>query len=261
MAVYSSHANVTATASLTTRLAINQKYGAFDFHEWVLSHLLFQPGMDVLDVGCGTGVHALQALRTMDGVGSVSAIDLSAESVETLKREARTYRNLDAVVADMKDLGSVIREKFRVKTYNLAYSVYALWYAHDHSGVLDAMRKALRPGSRLVVCTPNAPNGLREFIKRLGQPRPELDQVTTFGPNVLEPYFRAYFDDVTIHMRRNVMRISEEDDVLQFYRAAGYYDPELEPRVKKQVAMEIKMNGFFPFEKNNYLIQGVVPRG
>src|SRR5205814_3060523 len=119
----------------------------------------------------------------------------------------------------------------------------------------DTMRKSVRSGGRLIVCTPHAPNGLREFIKRLGQPRPDLDQVTSFGPNVLEPYFRAYFDDVTIHMRRNVMHILEENDVLQFYRAAGYYDPDLEPRLKKQVAMEIEMNGFFPFEKNNYLIQ------
>jgi len=257
MGVYSSHANVTATGSLNTRLEINQKYGAFDFHQWVISRLAFRPGADVLDVGCGTGVQALRALEAVGESGSVSATDLSAGSVDTLKKNAANYRNLDTLVGDMKDLAGMIAEKFRVKRYDLAYSVYALWYSTDHFGVLDAMRNSLKPGGRLVVCTPNAPNGLRETIKRLGQPRPELDQATNFGPNVLEPYFRAYFDSIVIHLRRNAMHITDVEDVLRFYRSTGYYDAQLEPRLKKHAELEIELNGYFLFEKNNYLIEGI----
>lgn len=222
---------------------------------------MFRPGMDVLDVGCGTGVHILKALDTLNGTGSVSALDLSAGSVGTLSQAAQGHRNLDVVVANMNDLAHIIQQTFRIKTYDLAYSIYTLWYATDHFGVLDAMRHALRPGGHLVICTPNAPNGLREVIKRLGQPRPELDQVTSFGPQVLEPYFRAYFDDVSIHLRRNTMHITDPDDVIEFYRSTGYYDPDLEPRLRRYVDGQIEINGFFPFEKNNYLIKAAVPRG
>lgn len=261
MAPYSSHANVTATGSLTTRLAINQKYGAFDFHEWVLSHLAFRPGLDILDVGCGTGVHAIKALGIMNNTGSVSAMDLSVDSIAVLRENASAYHNLEATAGDMGDLDRIIHEKFHHQSYDLAYSVYALWYARDHFGVLDTMRKFLRPGGRLLICTPNAPNGLRELLKRLGQPRPELDQVTEFGPNVLEPYFRAYFDDVSISLRRNLLRITEIGDAIEFYRSTGYHDPSVEPRLKAQVELEIGLNGFFAFEKNNYLISGSVSRG
>ena len=138
MAHYSSHANVTATDSLTTRLAINEKYGAFDFHSWVLSHLAFRPGTDVLDVGCGTGVHAIKALEIMNNAGSVSAMDLSADSVAVLQERARRYSNLETAVGDMGDLGRIIHERFHVQSYDLAYSVYALWYARDHFSVLDS---------------------------------------------------------------------------------------------------------------------------
>jgi SAM-dependent methyltransferase len=259
MPVYSSHVNVTATDSLENRLEINAQYGSFDFHEWVLSKLGFKPGMDILDVGCGTGIHAIEGLKALRGQGSASAVDLSADSVKILQENGKGYGNLDALVGDMQDLSATIEKQFRVKRYDLAYSVYALWYGQDHYGTLDAMRAALKGGGRLVVCTPNAPNGLRETIKRLGHPRPDLDQVTSFGAHVLEPYFRAYFDSPVVHLRRNLLRITSTEDVLRFYRSTGYYDPAIAKRLERAAKLEIEMNGYFGFEKNIYLIEGVAP--
>lgn len=259
MPSYSSHINVTATDSLENRLEINAKYGPFNFHEWLLSRVGFRPGMDILDVGCGTGIHAMAALKALGGRGTVSAMDLSADSVKILKENGAGHSNLDAVVGNMKDLAAIIANQFHIKRYDLIYSVYALWYCPDHFGVLDAMRGALKPGGRLVVCTPNAPNGLREAIKRLGHPRPDLDQVTNFGSNVLEPYFRAYFDETVIHLRRNILRITSTDDVLRFYKSTGYYDPAIARQLESLAKLEIEMNGYFAFEKNIYFIEGIAP--
>lgn len=258
MSTYALQPNVIATDSLQTRLDVNARYGSFNFHEWILEQLDVKPGMDVLDVGCGTGIHALEALEILNGKGSVSAMDLSLASVALLNEKASTHKNSQTTVGDMKDLASLISNKFKVKKYDLAYSIYALWYCSDHFAVLDAMRKSLKPKGRLLVCTPNEPNGLREVIKLLGHPRPDLDQVTNFGPNVLEPYFRAYFDSVVIHLRRNMMRITNVEDVLRFYKSTGYYDAQIAKKLKKRVEMDIEVNGFFAFEKNVYLIEGVL---
>jgi SAM-dependent methyltransferase len=247
--------NVTATDSLETRLEINARYAAFDFHAWVIERLAPRPHMDVLDVGCGTGVHALRILDVFGANGTVSAFDLAADSVMELRRKAGDVAKLYSVVGDMKDTLQIIA-RFPVCRYDLAYSVYALWYSPDHHVTLDAMRLSLKPRGRLVVCTPNAPNGLRETLKRCGFRRPELEQATHFGPNVLEPYFRAHFEDVRIFMRRNVLRITSTDDVLAFFRATGYYDPALEAYLKRQAEIEIEYRGYFAFEKNNYLIEG-----
>ena len=66
---YREHQNVTATDSLKTRLAINSRYAAFDFHEWVMEHLAAKPNMDVLDVGCGRiGLRALEPDLDITGV-------------------------------------------------------------------------------------------------------------------------------------------------------------------------------------------------
>jgi SAM-dependent methyltransferase len=253
---YREHPNVTATNSLDTRLEINARYAAFDFHAWITEHLGPRPNMDVMDVGCGTGAQALRILDVLHGDGTISAFDLSADSVMELRRKAADSTNLHTTVGDMKDAAQIIA-KFPVCRYDLAYSIYALWYSPDHHATLDAMRLSLKPRGRLVVSTPNAPNGLRETLKRLGLKRPELDQATHFGPNLLEPYFRAHFDDVRIFLRRNELRITSTDDVLAFFRAAGYYEPALEPSLKRQADTEIDNRGYFAFEKNNYLIEGV----
>lgn len=255
---YREHANVTATDSLETRLQINKRYAAFDFHAWVLKHLAVQPSMDVLDVGCGVGTHSLRILEQLQDNGTVSAFDLSAESVEKLRQGGGDRRGLSTAVGDMKDAAQTIA-RFPVRRYDLAYSIYALWYSPDHIATLDAMRLALKPHGRLLVCTPNAPNGLRETLKRFGLRRPELDQATHFGPNFLEPYFRAYFEDVRVFLRRNDLHITSADDVLAFFRAAGYYDSALEPLLKRQAEVDIANQGYFSFEKNNYLIEGLAP--
>lgn len=254
-----SQSNITDNSSLNTRLDLNHRYGKFDFDSWVAENYHFSEGMDVLDVGCGNGAQALQALAAVGSRGSVSAIDISKESVDQMMAMARSPSNLEGVVADMRDLALVIRDRFKVRRYDVAHSTYALWYAGEHVRVLEAMRSALKPNGRLIVTTPGHPNGLRELVKRLGKPTPLLDPVTSFGPNVLAPYFQSSFVDVKIHLRRNYIDIPSAEEVLRFFRATAYYFQDIESRLMRQVQLEIDERGFFRFEKNNYMIIGEQP--
>ncbi len=248
--------NIVSNASLRTRLDLNQRYSRFDFHQWVFDRYGFAPGMDVLDVGCGNGAQAMRALEIVGRNGSVSALDLSRESIDELKSKAQGYPNLEAHVADMADLEPLLRTRLRIKTYDLAHSTYALGYALQPIPVLDAMRRALKAGGRLIVTTPIDPNSLRELAKRYGQPVPRLDQIGRMPGSVLEPYFRAYFARVTIHLQRNVLRIPRPDDVIEFFRSTAYYDASLEPIIRAHAAVDIESRGFFGFEKNNFMIVG-----
>ena len=208
--------NITANDSLTTRLDFNRRHAKFDFHAWVDERYAFSEGEHVLNVGCGSGAQALTALAAVGPNGSVSALDISANSVAALRRSVGVTPNLTAVIASMDQLEAVIAEQFQFKTYDIAHSTYALWYAQNHIVVLDAMRTALRAG-RLIVTTPNAPGG--GLAKRVSPPTPYWDLSTRFGPNVLEPYFRSYFPRVTIHLQRNALVVTDVDEVVRFYRA------------------------------------------
>ena len=248
----------TSTASLTTRLETNRKYSGADFHGWMLRHLDACPGMDVLDVGCGTGAQTLPLLDAVGPRGSVSALDISTESIVALAAAAKGRRNLEAVVSDMDAAADAI-SRFRVKRYDLAQSTYALYYAKEPLAVLAAMHAALKPAGRLAVCVPCAPHTLSEFIGRFIALPPAVVTGIRFGPDVVEPFFRHHFDEVDIHLLRNPMRIPETAAVMNFLRNTSYFDPSIEREAECAVAAEIAAKGTFAAEKNSYLVIGKKP--
>lgn len=252
-------ANITKNDSLNVRLHANKNFGSLDFHSWVFQNCAFQPGMDILDVGCGNGKQVIEALRVLGGRGSVTALDLSQESVDELRNTVGNPPNLELVVGDMRDLGRHIRDSFRVKTYDLAQSTYALFYGIEHIKILEAMRTALKPTGRLLVTTPVGPNGFRQLVNRLGFPTPELAPIDTFGPHVLEPYFRSFFSHVNIQIRRNLLKLPSLEAVRELYRSTAYHFEEAEEGLMRLVAAEIEARGYFAFEKNAYMIEGSNP--
>jgi SAM-dependent methyltransferase len=243
-----------SSASLAARLEINKKHQGADFHGWLLRHLDVRPGMDVLDVGCGTGAQTLKMVESVGPKGSVSALDISAESVAKLTAAGRA--NLQAEAADMDELAAVIAGRLAVKRFDLAQSTYALYYAKEPVAVLEAMLAALKPGGRLAVCVPNDPHTLSRFMAQFVMLPEAVVSCTKFGKDVLEPFFRAQFEEVTIHLLRNRSYISSAADVMTFLRNASYYDPAVEDRVLAAVEAEIAAKGSFLSEKNSLLIIG-----
>lgn len=246
-----------SSASLAARLEINRKHEGADFHGWLLGHLAAQPGMDVLDVGCGTGAQTLKMVDIVGPRGSVSAVDISPESIAKLN--AVGAPNLQAETADMDDLAALIERQLRIKRYDLAQSTYALYYAKRPATVLDAMFAAIKPGGRLAVCVPNDPHSLSRFMARFVSLPEAVVSCTKMGRELLEPYFRSHFDEVSIHLLRNRSRISSVADVMTFLRNTSYYDPTVESRVLAAVESEIAANGAFVSEKNSLLIVGRKP--
>ena len=61
------------TSDLLKRIDIHNKFGARDIDAWMLEILPLQAGMNILDVGCGTGTLALAAKRQAGPSGKVYA--------------------------------------------------------------------------------------------------------------------------------------------------------------------------------------------
>jgi ubiquinone/menaquinone biosynthesis C-methylase UbiE len=245
-----------SNASLEARLDVNQRFSSRDFHKWVLGHLAIRQGMDVLDVGCGNGAQSLAMLERVGETGSVSALDISEQSVLRLRGAAGDTERLQTVACDMMETANAIRNVFRHKIYDLAQSTYALYYAADPLTVLDSMRTSLKPGGRLAVCTPNDPHSLSLLCGRFLELPAEVVACGKFGPDVLEPYFRTYFDEIDIHLLRNEMRFTKVEDVLVLLRNAAYFEQAIEAHIAAEVTGEISKQGYFRSEKNSYLIVG-----
>ena len=190
--------------------------------------------------------------------GSVSSLDISADSIALLKSRVLPSVRVEAVAADMADLAQVIANAFSVKRYSLAHSSYALYYSPKRLEVLDVMQGALKPGGRCAVFMPNRPHGLVELAARFTDIPADIDESLRFGPDVLQPYFAEHFRRVEVHHFHNVVSVPSTDILIEFYRQTTYYDVQAEAKIRAVVDEAIKQKDRFDYEKNGYLVIGVV---
>ena len=246
----------TQTEFLEKRIEINRAYSSVDFDRWLLERLKVAPGEDILDIGCGSGAQTIPFSQAVGAGGSVSSVDISAESVELLKQRLRPGARVQAVAADMATLARLIADVFAIKRYDLAHSSYALYYSPERLAVLDAMRASLKQCGRCAIFTPNIPHGLVQLAGRFSVIPKEIHDSLSFGPGVLEPYFRRHFPRVEIHRFNNVVTLPKTDTLIDFYRQTTYHDAAAEPYIREVADREIARTGSYKYEKNGFLIIG-----
>ena len=121
----------------------------FDWGRALLERIPLQGHEHILDLGCGDGkLTALLAARVPRG--AVTGIDSSAEMLALAQRRWGGG-NVAFVQMDMQAL------RFE-GAFDVVYSNAAVHWAADHPAVLAGVRRALRPGGRLIMQAPAAGN-------------------------------------------------------------------------------------------------------
>ena len=98
----------------------------------------------MLDVGCGTGVLAREALRRVAQEGQVVGLDLNEGMLAVA---ARTEPNVDWRQGDAASL------PFEDASFDVVVSQFALMYFPDRVAALREMWRTLAPGGRLAVAS------------------------------------------------------------------------------------------------------------
>ncbi|MDK2980755.1 MAG: hypothetical protein PWQ55_1102 [Chloroflexota bacterium] len=113
----------------------------------IVSHLDLQPGMQVLDYGCGPGRLSLPMARVLAPQGRVTAVDLQAEMLARVraKAEAEQLDNITYVQADPQ--GAHLPDD----TYDCAILVTVLGEILDQQRALREVYAVLKPGGMLSI--------------------------------------------------------------------------------------------------------------
>jgi arsenite methyltransferase len=113
--------------------------------ELVRAALGAQAGDRVLDVGCGPGFYVTELLDVVGPNGLVVGVDVSADMLAVAAQRAEGHDNVELHEADATGL------PVPDGSFDRALSVQVLEYVRDVPAALAEMRRALRPGGRVVV--------------------------------------------------------------------------------------------------------------
>jgi SAM-dependent methyltransferase len=103
-----------------------------------------EPGMEVLDVACGTGNVAIPAVRAG---ARVTALDFSPELLEVAReRAADAMVEVDWVEGDAQEL------PFEDASFDRVLSAFGHMFAPDHARTAQEMKRVCRPGGEIGIC-------------------------------------------------------------------------------------------------------------
>ncbi len=113
----------------------------------MLEAMGIEPGMVVADVGAGVGYHSLRMARLVGAKGTVIATDVQPQMLRMLRANAREARvsNIKSVQCTHDDPG------LPESALDLALMVDVYHECSNPEATIDGIRKALKPGGRLVL--------------------------------------------------------------------------------------------------------------
>ena len=113
-----------------------------------LSHLVaampVTPGMELLDLGCGTGIMFDILRRRVGDSGSVTGVDFSIEMAEKAHRNF-PFDNVNVVDAD------VIFLPFKESAFDMGVAFSSFPHFSNQQKALDEAHRVLKPGAKLYV--------------------------------------------------------------------------------------------------------------
>lgn len=182
-----------------------------------LKLISLQPGMDVLDVGCGTGA-VTRILAERVSPGRVVGIDLSEERLSIARdlAEEQGVSNVEYVRADVRDLD------LEGRRFDLTYSRCLFQYLPGQAGVdtLAGMKRLARPGGTVVVADIDGNHLYRYPLDE------EWEDVLEQLVNGVEAIgFDAFVGRKLYSMFRRVGLQGIQVNIMPYYLIAGGADP------------------------------------
>jgi ubiquinone/menaquinone biosynthesis C-methylase UbiE len=144
--------------------------------ELVVKRAGIEPGMDVLDVACGTGNATLPAARTG---ARVTGLDFAPRLLEIARERAA-----DAMVEVEFVEGDAQQLPFADATFDRVVSTFGHMFGPDHRRTADEMKRVLRPdGVIAVACwTPEGSIGrMNKMVAELVPPPPDAQPPLLWG--------------------------------------------------------------------------------
>jgi len=127
----------------------------------IVNRIKIEPGSDILDLGCGTGVLFDMLRRIIGPEGTVTGVDFSLQMARVAHRNF-PFSNVNVVDADAMAL------PFRDSCFDMAISFAAFPHFADKQLALDEIDRVLKPGARFCIIHLASSKELSDLHHRIG---------------------------------------------------------------------------------------------
>lgn len=152
-----------ATANnLNTRISIHDKYSInkIGFGNWIFSNYKIDKGMNVLELGCGTGDMWNNRESVINTCAKLILSDFSEGMVATTKDNIGNYDNLEYRVIDIQDI------PYENETFDIVIANMMLYHVPDIDKGLAEVRRVLKK-SGYFYCATYGEHGIIEYLSKI----------------------------------------------------------------------------------------------
>ena len=210
---------------LLTRIDIHEKYGSANIDEWTNDLLKPQPGMNILDVGCGAGKLCFLFDRYTNGGAHITGGDFSDE----LLARAREKNSQLGAHCEFRFLDFNKPFEFPDDTFDLCTSAFAIYYASDLNFTFSEAHRVLKQGGRLFVSGP-LPENKQMFYDIIREatdaPIPPMPGSSRFKGDIFSTIDRI-FAHTELHKFENHLTFPAVEPFIEYVRASLSEDRRL----------------------------------
>lgn len=135
----------------------------FAHREAIAKLLALKSGMEVADVGAGTGLFTLIFAETVKPDGKVYAVDIAPAFLKLIRERAAERGLADQVVTVQGGQDSTNLEP---RSVDVVFICDTYHHFENHERMLRSIRRALRPGGRLVLVEFDREKAKTDFVEK-----------------------------------------------------------------------------------------------
>ena len=210
---------------LLTRIDIHERYGSANIDQWTTELLQPQPGMKILDIGCGAGKQCFLFDDYTQGEAKITGGDFSEELLD--KARARNKERGSEI--DFRFLDFNKSFDFPENTFDLCTSAFAIYYASDLRFTFGEAHRVMKPGGRLFVSGPLPENKkmFYDIIKEATDTTiPPMPGSSRFKGEIFDT-IDGLFARTELHRFENQLTFPEVAPFIEYVRASLSEDRKL----------------------------------
>lgn len=213
------------TTDLATRIDIHSKFGSRNIDQWMLEILKLQPGMSILDVGCGAGKQCFSYHSFLKGNAEITGGDVSQDLLkQAIEEDQKRKSNIKFIDLDFNKRFPLEDDQF-----NLASCCFAIYYAEDVPFTIREMHRVIKSGGKLFTTGPMPENKqlFYEIIKKAThKPIPNMPGSSRYSTEFLST-IRNIFSKVEVHIFENPLVFESVEPFIAYTRASLSEDRKL----------------------------------